>query len=124
MTTLADVGAGETFLFAVQCTAIDAAGYHLDLYGPQRALAGSVTVGPDGTFTGGLAAAPAGVPVQLVTGFAPVSTGDVLSDAAGNTMVARSVRVGPDGAYTWANRPDFAVAYPAAGWTVIGHVDL
>lgn len=126
MTTLADLTAGDTVLFVAQVSALDpATGIHIDLYGPDRALAGTVIIGLDGTFSGGLAAAPGTVPVTLVTGFTPVSEGDVLaSDATGETMVARAVRVTPDGAYLWSSSPDFKVAYPATGWTIIGHVDL
>jgi len=125
MTTLADVQAGDTVLFVAQASVIDTAGIHIDLYGPDRALAGTVIIGPDGTFSGGLAAAPATVPVTLVTGFTPVSEGDVLaSNETGETMVARAVRVTPDGAYLWSSAPDFKVAYPAAGWSIIGHVAL
>ena len=125
MAALADLHAGDEVLFVAQVLAIDGAGFHIGLYGPDRSLAGTVIIGPDGTFTGGLAAAPADVPVTLVTGFTPVSAGDVLaSDSTGETMVARAVRVNPDGSYLWSSSPDFRVAYPAAGWSIIGHVDL
>jgi hypothetical protein len=123
--TLASLTAGDTVLFVAEVSVIDTAGFHIDLYGPDRALAGTVIIGPDGTFSGGLAAAPDTVPVTLVTGFTPVSEGDVLaSDTTGETMVARAVRVDPGGSYLWSSSPDFKVAYPAAGWTIIGHVNL
>lgn len=124
-TTLASLTAGQTVLFVADVSAIDGAGFHIDLYGPDRALAGTVVIGLDGTFSGGLAAAPADVPVTVVTGFTPVSEGDVLSsDATGETMVARAVRVDASGTYLWSSSPDFKVAYPATGWTILSHVDL
>ena len=125
MTTLADVTAGQVILFACQVASIDAAGYHMALYGPQRALAGTVIIGPDGSFTGGLAAAPASVPVTVVTGWVPISPGDVLcNDGNGETVVARAVRVGPDGTYTWSSSLTGGATYQAAGWSIVGHVSL
>ena len=125
MASLADLQAGDTVLFVAQVSAVDTAGFHIGLYGPDRTLAGTVVIGPDGTFSGGLAAAPAAVPVTLVTGFTPIGEGDVLaSDSTGETMVARAVRVDASGAYLWSSSPDFRVAYPAAGWSIIGHVNL
>ena len=126
MPTLADLAAGEQFLFACQVTSVDpAAGIGLTLYGPGRAQAATATIAPAGTMTGQLAAAPAQVPVTIVTGFAPISTGDVLENATtGETAVCRWSQIDPDGTVTWASATDHQVEYPAQGWTVISHVDL
>lgn len=121
MTTLADVTAGEQILFAGAVTAIDAAGYHLALYGPGAAPAGTVVIGSAGTITGSLERPAAQVPVTVVTGFAPVTVGDVMcSEESGETMVARASWVTPDGRCMWSSSPGRQVAYPAAGWSKIG----
>lgn len=126
MTTLADLVPGDQFLFACQVTAADpVAGMSIALYGPARAEAGSATIAPSGVMSGQLAAAPDQVPVTVVTGFAPVSVGDIMqSDATGETMVCRWSQIGGDGTVTWAAAVDHRVIYPGAGWTVIGHASL
>lgn len=124
MTTLADLVTGQEFLFIGQVTALDpVAGLTLSLFGPASALAGSAVIAPTGAMSGQLAAAPGQVPVTVVTGFAPVSVGDVLANnRTGETMVCRWSAIGPDGAVTWSSAPVPQVTYPSAGWTVIGHV--
>jgi hypothetical protein len=126
VTTLADLQAGDEFLFACQVTALDGTtGISLALYGPGRVMAAAAVIAPTGVMTGQLAAAPGDVPVTVVTGFAPVSVGDVLSnDRTGETMVCRWSAIGADGAVTWSSAPVPQVTYPSAGWTVIGHVSL
>jgi hypothetical protein len=126
MTTLADLGTGDEFLFACQVTGLDVVtGLSLALYGPGRVMAAAAVIAPTGVMTGQLSAAPADVPVTVVTGFAPISVGDVLSnDRTGETMVCRWSAIGPDGAVTWAAALVPQVTYPSAGWTVIGHVSL
>ena len=79
MATLADLVPGDQFLFACSVTAVDqVTGLSLGLYGPGRALAATAVISPAGVMSGQLAAAPDQVPVTIVTGFAPVSVGDVL----------------------------------------------
>jgi hypothetical protein len=125
VTVLTDLGAGDQFLFVAQITTIDQAGYHLTLYGPGSVAAAAAVIGADGAMTGSLAEAPGLVPVTKVTGFAPVTAGDILtSDRTGETMVARAVWITPAGVPMWSNTPDAKVVYPATGWTQIGHVDL
>jgi hypothetical protein len=125
MTTLADLAAGAQFLFVATVPAVDDAGVHLDLFGPAAVAAGTAVIGPDGTLAGALALPAGQVPVTVITGMAPVSVGDVLERAAtGETAVCRWSRVGADGTVTWASASSGQVVYPAAGWAVIGHVDL
>lgn len=125
MTTLADLVTGDQFLFACQVTSVDAtAGIGLALYGPGRVQAAAAAISPAGVMSGQLAAAPDQVPVTLVTGFAPVSTGDVLQNGqTGETAVCRWSQIGGDGTVTWSSSVDHRVIYPAAGWVVVGHVD-
>lgn len=121
MTTLAGVTAGQQILFACQVTAIDAAGYHLALFGPGAVAAGTVVIDSAGVFSGGLAAAPADIPVTVVSGFAPVTVGDVMENTGnGETMVARASWVTPSGQCMWSPAPAGGVAYPADGWQKIG----
>lgn len=126
MTTLADLRPGDEFLFACQVTALDqVTGLSLSLFGPASALAGSAVISPAGVMSGQLAAAPGQVPVTVVTGFAPVSVGDVMqNDRTGETLVARWSQIGPDGSVTWASAAGHQVVYTGQGWTVIGHVTL
>ena len=125
MTVLTDLAAGDQFLFVAQVTLIDTAGYHLTLYGPGSVAAATALIDGTGTMTGSLAEAPGLVPVTKVTGFAPVAAGDVLSsDRTGETMVARSSWITAAGESMWSNTPGATVAYTAAGWTTIAHVDL
>jgi hypothetical protein len=125
MTVLTDLQTGEQFLFVAQVAAIDAGGYHLALFGPGSVQAASAVIDPTGAMTGTLSAPPDQVPITVVTGFAPITVGDVLSsDRTGETMVARSVWLTNQGVPMWANTPEATVPYPAAGWTVIGHVTL
>jgi len=80
---------------------------------------------PAGVITGQLAAAPALIPVQLATGFAPVSPGDILENAqTGETAVCRHSRITPEGGVLWSSSAAGRVVYPASGWTVVGHIDL
>jgi hypothetical protein len=124
VTTLADVRRGDVFLVGARCTAADpVAGLTLGLYGPHRDKMADVQITPAGAVTGTLAAAPALIPVQLVTGFAPVSVGDVLQNDAGETVVCQWTRIGPDGTVLWSSSAGHYVVYPAAGWTVIAHID-
>lgn len=125
MTALADLTAGQAFIFVAQVTAIDAAGTHLSLFGPASAAGGTALMDGSGVLTGQLTSPAAQIPVTVVTGFAAVSEGDVLaSDATGETMVARAVAVQPDGSYLWSPAPSGGVVYKTDGWTIIGHVSL
>ena len=126
MTTLADLRAGDEFLFVGQVTGLDpVAGLTLSLFGPASAQAGSAVISPAGVMSGQLAAAPALVPVTIVTGFAPVSVGDVMqNNRTGETLVARWSQIGPDGSVTWASAASHQVVYTGQGWTVVGHVTL
>lgn len=126
MTTLADLGQGDQFLFACQVTALDqVTGLSLALYGPGRVQAAAATISPAGVMAGQLAAAPDQVPVTLVTGFVPVSVGDVLeNEQTGETAVCRWSRIQPDGTVLWASAAAGRVVYPASGWAVIAHVNL
>jgi hypothetical protein len=61
----------------------------------------------------------------VVTQFAAVSVGDVLSnDASGETVVVRWVTVQSDGSYLWSPAPSGGVVYKTAGWTIVGHISL
>jgi len=125
VTSLSDLRAGDQFLFVASVTAVDAAGFRLALFGPSATAAGSAVIGPDGAMSGLLALPPSQVPVTVVTGLAPVAVGDVLeSQRTGETAVCRWSAVGQDGAVTWSSATARQVVYPAAGWQVIGHVDL
>jgi hypothetical protein len=125
VTTLADLKAGQAFLFVAQVTSIDGLGTHVSLFGPASAAGGNAVIGPDGAMSGLLTTAASAIPVTVVTQFAQVSAGDVLSnDATGETMVARAVTVQPDGSYLWSPAPSGGVTYKTAGWTIIGHVSL
>lgn len=125
MTTLADLVTGQQFLFACQVTSTDPmTGTAITLFGPARAQAGTAVISPAGVMSGQLAAAPAQVPVTVVTGFAPVSVGDLMqSGVTGETMVCRWSQIGSDGTVTWSASVDHRVVYPAAGWTVVAHVN-
>jgi len=125
VTALADLKAGQAFLFIAQVTLIDVAGTHLSLFGPAQAAGGTALMDASGVLTGQLAVPAAQIPVTVVTQFAAVSVGDVLaSDANGETAVARWVAVQPDGTYQWSSSPAAHVVYRTAGWTIIGHVSL
>lgn len=125
MTTLAQIVTGQEFLFACQVTSIDTAGMHLGLYGPQLVQAATALIAPDGSMTGQMTAPADQVPVTVVTGFTPVTPGDVLVNAVnGTTMVCRWSVVQQDGTVQWAPSASPSVTYPAAGWTVVGHIDL
>lgn len=124
MTTLAGLAAGDQFLFACQVTSVDAAGLGLALYGPGRVQAAAALIAPDGAMTGQLAAPPDQVPVTVVTGFVPVGAGDVLENAqSGETAVCRWSQIQADGTVVWSSSAAHRVVYPAAGWSVVGHVD-
>jgi hypothetical protein len=126
VTSLADVRRGDVFLAGLRCSAADQlAGLTLGLYGPHRDKMADAQITPAGVITGQLAAAPALIPVQLATGFAPVSPGDILENAqTGETAVCRYSRITPEGGVLWSSSAAGRVVYPAAGWTVIGHADL
>jgi hypothetical protein len=125
MTTLADLTPGQAFMFVAEVTAIDGAGTHLSLFGPASAAGGSALMAPGGALSGQLTTAPAQIPVTVVTQFAAVSVGDVLSNnASGETVVVRAVAVTADGSYQWSSSPSGGVVYKTAGWTVVGHVSL
>lgn len=125
MTFLSDLKAGDQFLFAASVTAVDGAGFHLSLFGPAATPAATAVIGPDGSMTGQLALPAAQVPVTVVTGFAPLSVGDVMeSQRTGETAVVRWTQVDADGTVTWASSASHQVIYPAQGYTVIGHVGL
>ena len=125
MTALADLAAGQAFMFVAQVTAIDTAGVHLSLFGPASAAGGTALMDPSGVLTGQLTSAASQIPVTVVTQFAAVSSGDVLSnDTSGETLVARTVTVQPDGSYLWSSSPAGGVQYRTDGWTIIGHVSL
>jgi len=125
MTTLADLAVGDEFLFIGQVTALDpVTGLSLSLFGPASAQAGTAVIAPTGAMSGQLAAAPDQVPVTVVTGFAPVSVGDVMqNDRTGETLVARWSQIGADGTVSWASAASHQVIYTAQGWTTVGHVD-
>lgn len=125
MTVLADLAAGQAFIFVAQVTAIDTAGVHLSLFGPASAAGGTALMDPSGVLTGQLTTPANQIPVTVVTQFAAVSAGDVLSNnATGTTLVARAVAVQPDGSYLWSSSPAGGVQYRTDGWTIIGHVSL
>jgi hypothetical protein len=125
MTTLADVRRGDVFLAGIRCTAADpVAGLTVALYGPHRDKMADGQITPAGVITGQLVTTPDQIPVQLVTGFAPVSAGDVLENQKdGETAVCRWSQIYPDGTVVWSSSAAHRVVYPAAGWSVIGHVD-
>jgi hypothetical protein len=126
VTTLADLVPGQQVLFAFAVTAVDpATGISLGLYGPGRILAATAVIAPTGVMTGQLAAPPDQVPVTVVTGFVPVSVGDVLEHAeTGETAVCRWSQINADGTVAWASSAAHRVVYPGEGWTVISHVSL
>jgi hypothetical protein len=125
MTTLADLTAGQAFMFVAQVTAIDAAGVHLSLFGPAQSAGGAALMDPTGALTGHLTSPATQIPVTVVTQFEAVSVGDVLANAvSGETMVARAVTVQPDGTYQWSPAPSGGVIYTTGGWGIIGHVSL
>lgn len=126
MTTLAELQPGNQFLFACQVNTVDpTAGISLSLYGPGRVKAADATIAVDGSMSGTLAATPDQVPVNIVTGFVPVSVGDVLeNDKSGDTAVCRWSQINPDGSVIWASSPAKRVVYSSNGWSVVGHVDL
>jgi hypothetical protein len=125
MTVLTDLGYGGQFLFVAEVTAIDGDGYHVNLYGPGSVVAATALIGPGGAMSGQLTADASVTPVTTVTGFAPVAVGDVLSsDRNGETLVARAAWITGTGESMWSDAPDAKVAYPATGWTVLGHVNL
>ena len=125
MTALADLTAGQAFIFVAQVTAIDTAGVHLSLFGPASAAGGTALMDPTGVLTGQLTTPAAQIPVTVVTQFAAVSVGDVLAnDTSGETVVARAVTVQADGSYLWSSSLAGGVQYRTGGWTIIGHVSL
>lgn len=125
MTTLADLKAGQAFMFVAVVAGIDAGGTHLSLFGPAASAGGTALIAPGGAMTGQLTSPPDQIPVTLATQFAAISVGDVLSsDTTGETMVARLVTVSADGSYEWSPSPSGGVMYRTTGWSVIGHLSL
>jgi hypothetical protein len=125
VTALADLAAGQAFIFVAQVTAIDGAGTHLSLFGPASAAGGTALITPGGAMSGQLTTAAAQIPVTVVTAFAAVTPGDVLAnETSGETMVARMVAVQPDGSYLWSSSATGGVMYRTSGWVIIGHVSL
>lgn len=126
MTTLAEITAGDQFLFACQAISVDPTnGLALSLYGPGSIKAADATIHPDGTMTGNLAASPDQVPVNVVTGFVPISVGDILeSSISGETVVCRWSTIKSDGTINWSSSTTHGVVYSATGWTVVGHVPI
>lgn len=123
MTTLADLVVSQEFLFACQVTAVDGVtGISLALFGPGSVQAASAAISPVGVLTGQLSAPANQVPVTVVTGFAPVSVGDLLENqVTGETMVARWSQINPDGTVIWSAAVTHEVTYPATGWLVVAH---
>src|ERR1700755_2591109 len=119
MTTLAEVQPGDEFLFACQVTSLDPTnGIGLSLYGPASIKAADAAIHTDGTMTGNLAASPDQVPVNIVTGFVPVSVGDVMQNAdSGETVVCRWSQIKPDGSVIWSAAANHRVVYPTTGWS-------
>ena len=127
MTTLADVRKGDVFLIGVRCTAANAqTGLTVGLYGPHRAKMADGQIAPDGTITGTLTTTPDQIPVQIVTGFAPIDIGDVLENGVtGETLVCRWSQINIDGSVVWAaSTAANGSIYPAKGWNVIDHIDI
>jgi hypothetical protein len=126
MTTLADLAPGEQFLMACQVVTIDPViGMTLSLFGPASAQAGTAVIAPSGAMTGQLMTTPSQVPVDIVTGLAPTTVGDVLTnDTTGETVVCRWSQITPGGQSVWSSSADHLVVYASSGWTVIGHVSL
>jgi hypothetical protein len=123
--TLADLAAGQAFMFLSVVTSIDTAGTHLSLFGPASAAGGNALIAPDGSMTGQLTSPPAQIPVTLASQFTAVSAGDVLANnRTGETMVVRTVAVASDGSYRWSPAPSGGVVYTTVDWTTVGHVDL
>ena len=125
MTALADLKAGQAFMFVAQVVSIDQAGVHLSLFGPASAAGGAALMDPTGTLSGQLTSPAADIPVTVVTEYEAVSVGDVLaSSTTGETLVARAVTVQPDGSYQWSASVAGGVLYKTDGWAIIGHVSL
>jgi hypothetical protein len=125
VSTLADLTPGMQFLMACQVVAVDPVnGIALSLFGPASAQAATATISPAGAMTGQLMTAPDQVPVNVITGFAPVAVGDVLENSGtGETAVCRWSQINADGTVAWASSAAHRVVYPGEGWTVIAHVD-
>lgn len=123
---LSDLKVGDAIVLVARVTATDpVAGDTLTYFGPNSQAQGTMTISPAGVFSGQLAAAATATPVQPLPEFSAVSAGDVLANGVtGETMVARSVRVMPDGSYQWSASLQAQVWYPASNWSVIGHVAL
>jgi hypothetical protein len=125
MTTLADLVVSDQFLFACQVTTKDVNGLALALYGPGRVQAATALIAPSGAMTGQLASTPDQIPITKVTGFVPVTVGDVMQNTvSGETLVCRWSQIGNDGTVTWSSSPSHRVVYSASGWVPIGHVTL
>jgi hypothetical protein len=125
MTTLADLAVGDAFVLQARVTGLDqVTGMSLAYFGPDGAGQGTMVISPMGAFSGQLAGPPNAIPVQTVQIFSAVSSGDVLQHNAGETMVARRVRIEADGSYQWSASGNGPVWYSMADWSVIAHVDV
>lgn len=126
MTALSDVRRGDQFLLAFRCTAVNSTdGLSLNVFSVNRAQAAQEVISPAGLITGQLAKPPDQIPVSLVTTFASVAIGDILSNLdTGETMVCRFAQMKGDGSVQWSSSPNGSVIYSTDGWSVIGHVDL
>ena len=126
MATLADLQPGQAFILLARLTAQDqVTGDTLDFYGPDGQPRGTMTISPAGVFAGQLATTPDQIPIQLVPAFGAVSTGAVLQHTVtGETMVARRVRIEPDGSYQWSASLTGPVWYSLGDWAVAGQVSL
>jgi hypothetical protein len=62
--------------------------------------------------------------VQTVPAFNVASIGDVIVNFSDETMVARKVKILPDGTYQWSSSPAGTVWYTTDGWSVAIHISL
>jgi hypothetical protein len=126
MATLANLRAGDQFIFVNLVKSVSVVdGIVLELYGPSNKKAADGLILPDGSITGHLTDDPRKIPVMVVTGFTPVSVGDILENAhTGETMVCRWSSINPAGKAFWSPASNGQPVYPTNNWSIIGHVDL
>ena len=127
MASLANVRPGESFVFVFRVTGVDPVnGISLDLYGPRNQKAATAVIAPDGSMAGNLADDPRQIQVTRVTGFTPVSVGDILeNERTGETMIVRWTEINPGGQVLWSSSvATNAPRYNAKGWSVVGHIDI